>query len=109
MSTEKKAMFKAKLTEARNQLTELLQSLSEEQLNTPVIADGDEWTPLNVVSHLVENERGMSIHIYKVRNGRETVPETFKVEDWNAGLKERMGQPSREELLKALEETRTKT
>ncbi|MCB0195547.1 MAG: DinB family protein [Anaerolineae bacterium] len=109
MSTDKKAMFKSRLAESRNELLELLNALSEEQLTTPVITDGNTWTPLDVVTHLAENERGMSIHVYKVRNGRETVPETFKINDWNAGLKERMGPHSREELIALLNENRDQT
>ena len=109
MADDKKAQLKSKLTEARNQLKELFNALSDEQLTTPVITDGNEWTPINVVSHLAENERGMSIHIYKIRNGRETVPAGYDVNDWNAGVKDRMGSPSRAELLAMLDETRAKT
>ncbi|MCB9079895.1 MAG: DinB family protein [Anaerolineaceae bacterium] len=109
MADDKKAQLKSKLTEARNQLKELLNALSEEQLTTPVITDGNAWTPINVVSHLAENEQGMSIHIYKIRKGRETVPAGFDVNVWNAGVKERMGNPSRAELMVMLDEARAKT
>ena len=57
MADDKKAQLKSKLTEARNQLKELFNALSDEQLTTPVITDGNDWTPINVVSHLAENER----------------------------------------------------
>lgn len=109
MSAEKKAHYRKKLTEARNELMSFLNSLSDEQFNSPVFSDEQTWSVRDVLSHLAENERGMSIHIYKIKNGRETVPEEFDVNEWNAGVKERMGTPTREELLKTLEETRAKT
>lgn len=109
MSAEKKAMFKSKLTETRNELKELLNALSEKQLKTPIYSDGNKWTPITIATHLAENERGMSIHIYKVRNGRETVPESFDVNEWNASVEERMGSLSLDELFAMLDETRAKT
>jgi hypothetical protein len=106
---DKKTELKQKLNQARSDLTGLLTSLTDAQWRTPVISDGDTWTPLNVAAHLAENERGMSIHIYKTRQGKETVPEGFKVDDWNAGLKGRMGTPTPAEVLQNLEQVRAKT
>lgn len=110
MSTDKKAEYIEKLTQARTALLDLLNSLSEEQLHTPVISEGQTWTPLDLVAHLLENERGMSIHVHKIRNGRETVPEGFDLEKWNAGLKERAGTlPPLKEMLNELAQIRAKT
>jgi hypothetical protein len=61
------------------------------------------------MGHLVENERGMSIHVYKVRQGRETVPGSFDLEEWNAGLKERMGTVTPSDVLQQMAEVRAKT
>lgn len=110
MSTDKKAEYTEKLTQARTELLNLLNSLSEEQLHTAVISEGQTWTPLDLVAHLLENERGMSIHVHKIRNGRETVPEGFDLEKWNAGLKERAGTlPPLKEMLNELAQVRVKT
>lgn len=109
MSTDKIAKWKAQLTEARNELIQLLLSLDEAQLQTPVISEENEWTPLDIAAHLLENERGMSIHVYKIRNGRGTVPEGFDLDYWNSGLKERMGTPALQEVLQSLEEVRART
>jgi hypothetical protein len=110
MPTDKKSMWKDRLTQAKTELENLLLSLDEAQLHTPVITEGNGWTPLDILAHLLENERGMSIHIYKIRQGRETVPEDFSLEKWNAGLKERMGTDHNlAELLDNLAQVRTRT
>lgn len=110
MSVDKQAEYSEKLTQARTELLNLLNSLSEEQLHTPVISEGQTWTPLDLVAHILENERGMSIHVHKIRNGRETIPEGFDLEQWNAGLKERAGTlPPLKEMLNELAQIRAKT
>lgn len=110
MPTDKKSMWQDRLAQARTQLEELLSSLDETQLHTPVITEGANWTPLDILAHLVENERGMSIHVYKIRQGRQTVPEDFDLKEWNAGLKERMGTDhTLAELLDNLAEVRART
>ena len=109
MSIDKKTQYKQKLARARMRLQNLLTSLSEEQWQTPVIGEDQTWTVLDVVAHLVENEGAMSIHVHKIRQGKETVPEGFDLDKWNAGLKERMENPTSQELLQSLDQTRTRT
>ena len=110
MSTDKNAEYMQKLTQARTNLLNLLNSLTEEQLQVPVISEGQTWTALDIVAHLLENERAMSIHVHKIRNGRETVPAEFDLKQWNAGLKERVGTlPSLKEMLNELAQVRVKT
>jgi hypothetical protein len=107
--TDKKTELKQKLTQTRTDLESLLASLTNAQWFTPIISEGDTWTVRDIVAHLVENERGMSIHVHKIRQGKETVPEDFDLTQWNAGLKGRMGNPTPAELLEALAQTRAKT
>jgi hypothetical protein len=110
MATDKKAYWKQELTQARTELELFVNSLSPADLQTPVVGeDQTAWTVLDVVAHLVENERGMSIHIHKIRKGQETVPENFDLTHWNAGLKERMGSSSLPNLLEKLAQTRART
>jgi len=109
MSTEKKKIWKQKLAQSRMALRMLLAALKLEQWETVVFSEGDSWTVATIVGHLVENERGMSIHVHKIRKGEETVPAGFDLEVWNAGLKERMGEAGPGELLEALATTRAKT
>jgi hypothetical protein len=109
MPTDIKSELKQKLAQTRADLENLLASLTPEQWRTPVISEGDTWTVLDIVAHLVENERGMSIHVHKIRKGQETVPADFDLTRWNAGLKGRAGAPTPAELLQALAQTRAKT
>ena len=109
MPSDKKTALKQKLAEARTALETMLQALCEAQWHTPVISEGNTWSVLDVVAHLAENERGMSIHVHKIRQGKETVPADFNLDNWNAGLKGRIGQPTPAELLQTLTQTRAKT
>ncbi len=107
--TDKKTELKQKLAQTRAELEALLTSLTPEQWHTPVVSEGDTWTVLDIVAHLVENERGMSIHVYKTRQGKETVPAGFDLTQWNAGLKGRAGSPTPAELMQHLAQNRAKT
>ena len=97
------------LAEARSALLETLHSLSPEQWEQVVFGEGDQWTVSTIVGHLIDSERGMSIHVHKIRKGEETLPPGFDLERWNAGVKQRVGSPSPAELLAGLAATRART
>lgn len=99
----------AALAESRAALLETLNTLSPEQWETVVYGEGDQWTVSTIIGHLIDSERGMSIHVHKIRKGEETLPEGFDLERWNAGVKKRVGNPSPAELLAGLEATRART
>ena len=107
--TNKNEHFRQLITTARTALESLLMSLDEDQWQTVVISEGQSWTVLDIVAHVLENEKAMSIHVHKIRKGRETVPAGFDLEEWNAGLKERMPLVSAAALLEGLAEAREKT
>jgi len=109
MTTDKKTAWKQKLAQARMALRMILTSLKPEEWETTVFSEGDPWTVSTIVSHLIDSERGMSIHVHKIRKGEETIPEGFDLQRWNAGVKKRMGSVTAEELLARLAETRAKT
>jgi len=109
VSANKQLFYQQTLTEARAELENLLTSLTEEQLQIPVISEGQIWTALDIVTHLLENERAMSIHVHKIRQGKETVPEGFDLDNWNAGLKERAEPRPLSALLEDLKRSRSKT
>ncbi|MBI3959160.1 MAG: DinB family protein [Chloroflexi bacterium] len=97
------------LADARAALLETLDGLAPEQWEQVVFAEGDQWTVSTIVGHLIDSELGMSIHIHKIRKGEETLPEGFNLTRWNAGVKQRVGNPSPAELLAGLEATRART
>ena len=107
---DKKAEWQKKLSLAREDLLGLLEGLSLEAWQVPVYSEGDTWTVAHLVAHLIDSERGMSIHIHKIRQGQKTIPADFDLERWNAGLKKRMGEdlpPS--QLLEKLSLVRERT
>lgn len=107
--TTKQELWKTNLTQARQQLLSLLQSLTPAQWEQTVFSDNESWTIQTIVSHVLEAERGMSIQVHKTRKGEPTIPEGFDIDRWNAGTQKRMGQLNPEELLSALATTRAKT
>ncbi len=109
MRAERTAYWKEKLNESRGELMGLLEGLSREQWQTQVFSEGDVWTVTTVLAHLVESERGMSIHVHKIRKGEATLPENFDLERWNAGLARRVGDVAPEELLASAAATRART
>jgi hypothetical protein len=109
MSAERKALWKRKFDESRTALFELLNSLSPKKWQTTVFAEGDTWTVATVLAHLVESERGMSIHVHKIRKGEATIAKDFDLERWNAGLTRRTGDVAPEELMANAAATRART
>ena len=109
MSEARKNHCKQQLAHSRARLRTLLASLSESEWQTPVFTEGDTWTVATVVAHLVDSERGMSIHIHRIRKGEPTLPDGFDLNRWNAGVKKRVGDLSPASLMQKLAETRAKT
>lgn len=106
--TNKKTQWRQQLATSRQHLLRVLDQLSPEQWQTVVYSEGNTWSVRDIVSHLVDSENGMSIHIYKIRKGRETVPENFDLNRWNAGVKKRTGDISNSELRQQLDSVRAK-
>ena len=109
MSAERRSYWNKKLGESREALFDLLNGLSPEQWRATVFAEGDTWTVATVLAHLVESERGMSIHVHKIRKGEATIPDDFDLERWNAGLTRRIRDVAPEELMANAVATRAKT
>jgi uncharacterized protein (TIGR03083 family) len=109
MPNSKLQTWQERLHAARQELLTLLTSLTPDQWRTPVFGEGETWTVATVVAHLAEGERGMSIHVHKIRKGEPTLPDNFDLNRWNAGVAGRVGETTPEELLTLLASTRTKT
>ncbi len=105
----KNQQWQQKLAESRQALLTLLESLQPDDWAKTVFSDGDQWTVKTVVSHLLDSERGMSIHVHKIRKGEETLPPEFDLQRWNANVTKRVGDPTTAELLTGIQETRART
>lgn len=108
-SSAKNEQWQQKLAQSRQSLVQLLEALAPAQWDVPVFSEGDVWTVKTVVSHLLDSERGMSIHVHKIRKGEETLPPDFDLNRWNAGVSTRVGDLTPEALLAGLAATRAKT
>jgi len=97
------------LGEARAALLETLNGLSPAQWEQVVYSEDDRWTVSTIVGHLIDSERGMSIHVHKICKGEETLPAGFDLQRWNAGVKQRIGNPTPAELLSGLQTARART
>jgi hypothetical protein len=109
MTDDKKAIWKEKLAGSRTITAALLASLRPEQWDTPVYSEGQTWTVKTIISHLIDSERGMSIHIHKIRKGEPTLPEGFDLDRWNQGVGQRVGDLSPHEFADRLTATRART
>ncbi len=109
MSARRRDHWKERLDESRDALFSLLNGLSPEQWQATVYAEGNTWTVATVLAHLVESERGMSIHVHKIRRGEATIPDDFDLERWNAGLTRRTGDVAPDELMANAVATRART
>lgn len=98
-----------KLSSLRADLIACLNGLPETAWQTPVFGEGEGWSVANLVGHLIDSERGMSIHVHKIRKGEETLPPDFDLNRWNSGVQARIGDRTPAELLTALAATRAKT
>jgi uncharacterized protein (TIGR03083 family) len=109
MTTPKAQIWAQRLAESRQALLTLLTKLEPDQWHTPVYSEGAQWTVMTAVAHLIDSERGMSVQVHKTRKGQETVPVGFDIDHWNAGVQERIGEQTPEQLLALLAATRAKT
>ncbi len=114
MTTNKQETWRTTLTQARQALLTLLNSLEPAQWDAVVFSENEPqtnqpWTVATAVGHVIDSERGMSIQVHKIRKGEPTIPEGFDLDRWNAGVQKRLGNPSPTELLAALDSTRAKT
>ncbi|MDM8520643.1 DinB family protein [Anaerolineales bacterium HSG6] len=107
--SDKKTTIKQYLSKNKTELVSYLETLTPEQWEQEVFSEGNQWTVRDIITHLVEAETGLSIQIHKIRAGRETLPQGFDLDRWNAGVKKRMGDLTPAQLLQGLEEVRQKT
>jgi uncharacterized protein (TIGR03083 family) len=98
-----------KLAQSRLQLKHLLNQLAPAQWQTQIYSEGAKWTVADIIAHLIDSERGMSIHIHRIRQGKPTIPAEFDLEQWNRQLESRYPERKPGELQLALAETRTRT
>ena len=107
---DKKSYWQHKMSALRAGSIKFLRELDAQAWQVTVYSEGGTWTVAHLVAHLVDSERGMSIHVHRIRQGKETIPADFDLDRWNAGLKKRIGgDPEPEALLTELAKVREQT
>ena len=78
----------------------------EQEWNTIVYGEGEDWTATDVLRHLMYAESDMTRLMARIQQGEGGVPEDFDLDRWNAGRVRRAKTKSPAELLAALETSR---
>ncbi len=106
MSMRKTAIVNL-LDQTRQQLKAVLDRLQPGDWETPVQEADQKWTVRQIVSHLVDAQRGMTVQITRINAGEATVPPDFDLNRWNKRSVEKAADKQPPELLTALDEGRT--
>lgn len=101
--SERKTELINNLDRSRQALNTLLSKLTPADWETQ-IHDDEKWTVRQIVSHLVDSQRGMIGQMKRIVVGEETVPADFDVNRWNKRSVQKMADKTPEELVKSLNE-----
>ena len=72
------------------------------------IQDEDQqWTVRQIVSHLVDAQRGMTGQISKISAGEDIIPADFDLNRWNRRAVEKQADKTPQDLIASLEDGRT--
>jgi hypothetical protein len=95
------------VTEGREKLGQVLDRLRPEDWNLVVQGEDQKWTIRQIVSHLVDAQKGMMGQAKAFQEGKEVVPPDFDLNRWNKRAVEKMAEKTPEELLNQLHEGHT--
>lgn len=95
------------LSTTRTALLDCLTRLNVEQWQTTVFSDDQHWTATDVLRHLVDAQRGMTLQIAQIQAGGTGVPEDFDLARWNARGVRKAQDKTPGELMAELEDGRT--
>ncbi len=92
------------LLTSRATLLDCLNSLTEEQWQTTVFSEENQWTVTDILRHLAEAQRGMNGQIVQIQAGGSGVPEDFDLNRWNARGVRKAQEKTPADLLAELEQ-----
>ncbi len=105
--SDKKTSLKEQLQTARQKLLAAVKDLTDSDWETPVQADGDQWTVLQMLRHLQDAQKGLTGQLERLLANQETVPQDFDVDRWNARIQKKTAeaQMNAEQALSSLEDS----
>ncbi len=83
MNESDKKALEAKLTRARQELLAMVEPFDQEEWQTLVYSEDQEWKVADVLRHLAGAESSMTRLSEIIRDGGEGVPEDFDLARWN--------------------------
>jgi len=96
----------SRLRQREQETLALFRSLTPDQWQTTVYAEGQEWDVRTLLSHLVSSEQSL-LRLYKsIREGSAGVAEDFDIDRYNASRATKFAALSAEELIPLFEEGR---
>lgn len=98
--------LKTHLARSRLILEETIKSLTPQQWETQVQSEGERWTARQIVSHLLDAERGMTGQMQRILVGQPTIPDGFDLDRWNRGAVRKLADLAPEALIIGLAESR---
>jgi hypothetical protein len=106
VSEEKKEIIRDKLARCRQDLLGFLGELDERDWEAVVYSEGAEWSATDLLRHLVDAERGMTMLITRILEGGEGAPADFDLTRWNARVIEKEKEKTAGQLVKEIKENR---
>jgi hypothetical protein len=99
MSDPRKQELKDNLAQARLGLRTLLMRLNEEQWHAQVYHDDEPWAVIDLVRHMVDAERGLSLNVRRIIRGEDGIPPDFDRDRWNRSRVRKMADTGPKDLL----------
>ena len=81
--TDRRSEIISELEESLRQAIALFRSLEPEQLDVKVYQDGESWTAIQVLAHLITIERSMQWLFNNILSGGPGAPPEFDIERYN--------------------------
>jgi uncharacterized damage-inducible protein DinB len=90
------------LESAHKQLLATLAKLSADDWSLEIQENDQRWTVKQVLLHLVDAQRGMTVQMRAFQAGKEVIPPDFDLNRWNKRNVEKNADKTSEELLTTL-------
>ncbi len=94
------------LDQTRQSLKNVLDRLQPGDWERSIQDEDQQWTARQILSHLVDAQRGMTNQLGKISLGEDVIPPDFDLNRWNRRAVEKAADKTTHELLAALDEGR---
>ncbi len=103
---DRKTRLKVKMTEARQELVEVFNSFTPDNMNLPTSNEG--WSAYDVACHIAGAEGGMEVIAQRTLLGQPSMVEGFDIHRFNTGGIRKRKEKAVPELLAELDQSRVR-